>query len=401
MTQDKFTDAITELDSDILERYVRMKSSLAEKKRPKQRAWMKWTSLAACFAIFLIACVTILPSLMGDDVTPGVTDDRYKDNNIQVGELGVIFPWEYMTTAEKYVYLDVSGKKFSARQREISESYIGNKIGSFKATGFDNTVDEGIYTETVEVYEIKGISSEELVAAKIEGKYCVFISDEYNPPVTFGQVMETYNLSEYIELNRFSFKGDGVEENYHLINDDAYVWNILKSCTAAPYYADEMAWNASKGNYISFTVTSEALGVYKRALYVTENGYVWTNVFDGAFIYDIGTEAAASIINYAKVNSTETTYEPFHNAIYGEVVEIKDDYILVDDSILCKDPADGIIFKVLLNDLRISRYVECDIINVGETVQISFEGEIKDNTVDSAIAAAKIIVSGGQVLIPE
>ena len=370
-------------------------------KKSSSKAWMKWTSLAACFAILIIVGVTILPLLMGDDVTPGVTDDRYKGNNIQVGELGVVFPWEYMTTAEKYVYLDVSGEKFSARQREISASYISSKIGSFKATGFDNTVDDGIYTETFEVYEIKGISSDELVAAKIEGKYYVFISDEYNPSATFGQVMETYNLSEYIEFNRFSFKGDGVEENYHLINDDEYVWSILKSCTDAPCFTDEMAWQKSKGNYISFTVTSEALGVYKRDLYVTENGYVWTNVFDGAFIYDIGTEAAASIINYAKENSTETTYEPFHNAIYGEVVEIKDDYILVDDSILCKDPADGITFKVMLNDLCISRYIDCGIINVGETVQISFEGEIKNNTVDRAIAAAKIIVSGEQVLIPE
>ncbi len=370
-------------------------------KKSSSKAWMKWTSLAACFTILLIVVITMLPSLLGDEVTPGMTTDRYKDNIIQVGEGGVVWPWAYMTTAEKYVYLDVSGKEYNARQREISESYIGNKIGSFKATGFDNTVDEGIYTETVDVYEIKGISSEELVASKIEGKYCVFISDEYNPPATFGQVMETYNLSEYIELNRFSFKGDDVEENYHLINDDDFVWSVLKGCTDAPFYADEMAWHENRGNYISFTVTSEALGVYKRALYVTENGYVWTNVFDGAFIYDIGTEAAASIINYAKENSTETTYEPFHNAIYGEVVEIKDDYILVDDSILCKDPEDGITFKVLLNDLRISRYVDYDIINVGETVQISFEGEIKNNTVDSAIAAAKIIVSGEQVLIPE
>ena len=370
-------------------------------KKSSSKAWMKWTSLAACFAILLIVGVTILPLLMGDDVTPGVTDDRYKGNNIQVGELGVVFPWKYMTTAEKYVYLDVSGERFSARQREISASYIGSKIGSFKATGFDNTVDDSIYAETFEVYEIKGISSDELVAAKIEGKYFVFISDEYNPPATFGQVMETYNLSEHIELNRFSFKGDGVEENYHLINDDEYVWSILKSCTDAPCFFDEMSWHESKGNYISFTVTSEALGVYKRALYVTENGYVWTNVFDGAFIYDIGTEAAASIINYAKEYSTETTYEPPHNAIYGKVVEIKDDYILVDDSILCKDPADGITFKVLLNDLRISRYIDCGIIKVGETVQISFEGEIKNNTVDSAIAVAKIIVSGEQVLIPE
>ena len=59
MTQDKFTDAITELDSDILERYVRMKSSLAEKKRPKQRAWLKWASaVAACFV--LVIAVTFI-----------------------------------------------------------------------------------------------------------------------------------------------------------------------------------------------------------------------------------------------------------------------------------------------------------------------------------------------------
>ena len=59
MIQDKLTDAITELDSDILERYVRMKSSLAEKKKPKHRAWVKWASaVAACFV--LVIAVTFI-----------------------------------------------------------------------------------------------------------------------------------------------------------------------------------------------------------------------------------------------------------------------------------------------------------------------------------------------------
>ena len=53
MTQDKLTDAITELDSDIIERYVRMKSTLAEKKKPKHRAWVKWASMAACFCLIV------------------------------------------------------------------------------------------------------------------------------------------------------------------------------------------------------------------------------------------------------------------------------------------------------------------------------------------------------------
>ena len=42
MTQEKLIDAITALDSDILERYFTMKAELAEKKKPKKRHWVKW-----------------------------------------------------------------------------------------------------------------------------------------------------------------------------------------------------------------------------------------------------------------------------------------------------------------------------------------------------------------------
>ena len=83
-------------------------------------------------------------------------------------------------------------------------------------------------------------------------------------------------------------------------------------------------------------------------------------------------------------------------------MEITDEYILIDDTILCNDPADGITYKVLLNDLRISRYVDHEIIKVGSTVQITFEGEIGEaNTIDSAVSASKVTISGGDVLIPE
>ena len=89
------------------------------------------------------------------------------------------------------------------------------------------------------------------------------------------------------------------------------------------------------------------------------------------------------------------------------MVEITDEYILLDDSILCNDPADGIIYKILLNDLRISRYVEHGIIKVGNNVQITYEGEIYPanandaNTINSAVSASKVIISEGDVLIPE
>ena len=89
------------------------------------------------------------------------------------------------------------------------------------------------------------------------------------------------------------------------------------------------------------------------------------------------------------------------------MVEITDEYFLLDASILCNDPADGIIYKILLNDLRISRYVEHGIIEVGNNVQITYEGEIYPsnayyaNTINSAVSASKVIISEGDVLIPE
>lgn len=104
------------------------------------------------------------------------------------------------------------------------------------------------------------------------------------------------------------------------------------------------------------------------------------------------------IIHYAKENSTEVEYEPYRNSVAGTIIEITEEYILVDDSILCKNPADGITYKVLLNDLRISRYVDYGIVKVGDTVQISYEGEIDEtngNAIAGAISALKATISDG------
>jgi len=75
---------------------------------------------------------------------------------------------------------------------------------------------------------------------------------------------------------------------------------------------------------------------------------------------------------------------------------------LIDDTMLCKNPSEGATYKVLLKDLRISRYVDNEIVKVGDTVQIIFEGEIDDaNTIDGAVSAYQVTISGGDVLIFE
>lgn len=120
------------------------------------------------------------------------------------------------------------------------------------------------------------------------------------------------------------------------------------------------------------------------------------------YIIDFGEEAAGKIIKYAKENGTEADDEPYRNSIAGIIAGITEEYLLADDSVLRKDPAEGITYKILLNDLRISRYVDYGVVKVGDTVQISYEGEIdKTNTITTATSASEAIIVGGDMLIPE
>ena len=44
-----------------------------------------------------------------------------------------------------------------------------------------------------------------------------------------------------------------------------------------------------------------------------------------------------------------------------------------DDTVLCKDKKDGMVFKVLTDEVIIRRYLECTNIKVGDTVAVKFQ----------------------------
>lgn len=367
------------------------------KKKTKHSPWLKWGSIAACFALLVIAGTAILPSLFGGD---GGTTDKYKDF-IQAGESAIIWPWEYQTVYEKYTELKFDGIEYLGRGREVSASHVGEIIGNHTVVGYDEINSGKKYTKEFEVYKLKDAAQSQFVAVKMEGKYYVFKNDKYAPPSTLGELFNLVDLPKVIELNEFSENGDGPNKNHYVLKIDDYVWEVLAGCKNADFVEDDK-WSVHKRDHLSFTVTSETLGVYRVAMYVTADGYLWTNAFSYQYLFKIGEDAAGEIIKYAKENSSEAEYKPYQNRIVGNVVEVTDEYILIDDTVLCNNPSDGTTYKVLLNDLRISRYVDHEIIKVGSTVQITFEGEIDEaNTIDSAISASQVKISGGDVLIPE
>lgn len=396
MKTPRIANAIGHIDDDLV-------TDAAKCKKKNKKHWLKWGSLAACFAVIVIVGAAILPSLFRENVTPEGTNGRYKDFSIQASESAIVWPCEYQTVYEKYRNVEIDGIEYYGKGRAVSEALVSESIGNYTFVGYDEINDGKKYTAEFEVYKLQNIAQSQFVAVKMEDSYYVFKSSEYSPPSTLGELMETVNLSKVVELSRFSEKEDNPNSNHFVLNNDDYIWEVLTDCKSAVFVEDE-SWMVGDRDYLSFTITSDSLGAYKAALYVTEDGYLWTNAFDWQYLFNIGEEAAGKIIKYAKEKSIETEYEAYRNSVAGTIVEITEEYILVDDSILCKNPADGITYKVLLNDLRISRYVDYGIVKVGDTVQISYEGEIdetNDNTITSAISASKATISNGDVLIPE
>ena len=388
MKTPKIVNAIENIDDELV-------SGVFESKKKKN--WVRWVALAACFAVLVIAGTAILPSLLENDIiNPVETDGRYKDFTISTKNAAIVWPWEYLAESERPYEMELNGVKSEKTSgRPVSEELIGDKIGNYNIVGYDGITDKRP-TVVCAVYQLKNISQTQFVAVKITDSYYIFKNAVYDPPQTLGELFERVDLSQFLKLERFSENGDGPDAKHFVLNDDKYVWEVLSTCKNAAFIdMNEVYWHPYDREFISFTISSEALGIYKRGLLITADGYLMTNAFDWGYLYYIGEEATGKIIKYAKNNSTKTEYEPYSNSnsICGNIVEITDDYILVNDSILCKEEADGITYKVLINDIRISRYVDRDVIKVGDTVQISYEGEIDEkntNTISNAFSISDV-----------
>ena len=397
MKTPRISDSIGNLPEDLVN------GAVTYKRTSKKKSFIKWGSIAACFMVMVMAAALIVPMFnSGDPISIGGIDRDYK-GVISGSEGDIEFPWEYKLTYEKFYTVKYNGNDYRTRTRAINESLLGEVLGTCTAQGVDSYTDK-TYTETFNVRKIKGVSEERMIAVGMDNEYYVYFNDEVKCPATFGELLDAYNLSETLPLVKFSVNEGYKEKGYYQITDDEYIWQVLSECRNAEFYAENDKWDRGDRNYLSFTATSEELGVYKRVFYITEDGYVSTNVFNYSYVYYIGEDAANKIITHAKSNATEAEREQYEYTLAGTITEIGDGYILLDDTVLCKDKNDGMVFKVLTEDLIIRRYLECTNIKVGDTVAVKFQTEIvlgEDNTVSGAISMYKGKVTDSGMAVPE
>ncbi len=371
-------------------------------KRSKSAVIVGWAAAAACLIFAAAAGYLIFSRLAFSEVTLGGVLRNYKNIPVTQQESMIIYPWEYLTPGEQYGTLVFAGREYNSRGRAIDSDLLEEKLGSADAYGYDTYTDREYRTEA-DVYRIRGVSENLMTAAQLGEEYIVYSRSEYDPPATFGELLDICSLAQMLSFERFTEYDGHTDKGHYRIDSDDYIWDILNSCRDAAFTKDD-TWSRSDRHYLSFTATSEALGVYKRVFYVTADGYISTNIFDWGYIFFIGEDAAQKIMTYAKENCTKTEPEPYNNSLAGVLTKVGSGYILIDDSVLCANPKDGMIFKVSTDDLRISRSIDFEKIGVGDTVAVNFTGSIDvdaGNLVTGAYSLSKAIIQDGNAMIPE
>lgn len=380
MNENDLYRSFQQIDDDILER----SEGIAKKSR--KNSWIKW----AVMAVFLgIVMVTVLVTILRENVVYVEKDSTYgiicklqKRYNKKVyrnpSEIYISprikWPKEYSP-----LYLDCKEVTFNKKHYDtktsstlalIDESLLGETLGNGKSKITSGTLlKPEILDITLPVREILGVSSDLMIAVEMEGKYYVFENPLYGTK-TLGDMLNAYNLSQIVNLERYEWN-----DEYFILKEDDTVWELLEACSDAKYTSN---FPKNDSEIISFTVSSESLGIHLDEFRVRADGYV-----DMENTFFIGEEAAKEIIDYVKANSQKTGYDPYVYEIAGTFLNVKDGYIWLDDALLCRNKYKGKTFRINLKDfVHIRRYFECGEIQRGQLVIFTFSGTIKEGTGD-------------------
>ena len=339
-----------------------------------------------------------------------------KEINVMIPESSIQWRWEDLTDGERYTNLDLDVETY--HMRGTVNNYLGEWLESGEAYGFAWDQDNARHGIPCEIYAMTFSPDHSVVAVQFEGSSEVYRFEcerEYDPPKTLGEFMETRKLSDVLPLTSlYHERWEGGSSKYDKFALSAEhsdgVWAILGKYGDAPFTENSFEESFNIHHYdkerIGFSATSEVLGIRNQSFAVNDNGYIITNIEQYGYNYFIGVDAAREVIDYVKAHMTEPLPEeksPVYN-IVGTVTEKGDGYIKVDDSIMMKNPEDGLTFTIDVTDKKLGRV--CDaLISVGDHVLITYDGRISEDgslLVENAESIQEAwITEDGNVLIPE
>ncbi len=322
--------------------------------------------------------------------------ERNKNINIMSQASAREWPWNCKEIFEQFTFVEYNDRTYTIRSHNtLSKDKVGKKLCTATLRGYDIYEDK-THTTTCGIYEIKGVDSTRFIAVKYQGHagYYVFnMRHYYNPPATLGDLITALNLTETFPLTTIyhNSKLYGLTEA-----DSEALWSMfLKHADAETLEAKPIPSGKKK---LSFVIVSEELGSDNLSWGLSDNGYIRTNIDGYAYEYYIGEDAVNEIANYALEHKAGEIADN-KQYIIGNVTEIGEDYIKVNDAIMMKNPDDGIEFTVIANNMNIKRYIISGFLKKGQLVRITHTGTLTGNhtTIETATMLEEVVITGNDL----
>lgn len=221
-------------------------------------------------------------------------------------EVAYVKRWDEKSIVEKYSRFEWNTTLFhyAVYEKPLAEDVIGDYITTITDTGYDIYTDT-THTATLHLYEVKDIVSNAAVAVRYEEDpvYYPAVNGDYIP-ATLGDMIRDLNMEQTVTLGKIYYTYRDEEFNFH---DTTYsplpqdeLWQRLFFDPTLPnVYEDRMNFFDT----IDISLQIPTLGV-SYVLSVSEDGYLFTNLFQSGKAFYIGEQVAADFLAYVQENCT-------------------------------------------------------------------------------------------------
>ena len=396
MNTDDIIDALNEVEDTCIQNAREPK-----KKKSLKALWISVGAVAACIGVVLllprishlIQHGALCDCIPGYKITPtpavAASYREYKPFGLVTRDSMIVFDRDCQTIAKQFSSVTYNNTEYSLRgsyyneDMKVSASLTGERLTDYTAEVCE--YETGI-THSIEctLYEIAGVDPARFLAVQYAGEknandYYVFHQNEFNPPATLGEFITSLNLTETLPLTKFSHSTydyttrERTSDLYGLsFEDSKVVWDMISKYASVGTRTDEN--HGYENNRITFSATSEALGLYNRSFALTADGYLSTNIDDYGYDFYLGEEAVTEIREYILAHKIEAPKDSIES-LYGVITEIGEDYLKIDDTLLMKNPEHGLTFTVYAHDnTTMKSYIMSGQLEVGDHVKIMHRG---------------------------
>lgn len=331
----------------------------------------KWLTGAAAVLAAAGICFFLWPSGSSNTTNIAGIERCYKTDVSVIKSEAAAYPWDKLSEAEKFTQITFQDHHYKAAGL-ISEDLLDQSLGTGSVIGYDS-LEEQEHAKEAQVSSILGLPSSDFIAVQLDDGWYGMQKEDPVSFETLGDVLDYASLADCSSLETF-YKGTDNENPYQMDDDDP-LWIILDQFQDSPAIeadslSEELA--SSEEDSVTFLLSSDS-GLLDGTIRVYPLGYVEISIPGIDCFFETGTDCSEMLTAYACKNSIFAEYEPENFELVGILIEVSDDYIYIDDSALCADESEGIVFKIQRN-----RYTDraLESIPEGSFVSLSFTGSI-------------------------